>query len=134
MITSQSLDREADIISRYLIGKSASPSARQLYAEAVSSWNTDAKTESRLLKLAFGYPFLIGALDAGLVFCAPQSVLRRRIFVMFAVLEASPDYWDFFLPKKRSLGYLFVIGLSGLRAIYRAIFGVLLIKSLRLAK
>ena len=61
-------------------------------------------------------------------FFKPDSELRRRIYVMFAVLESSPKYHRYFLPQKHSFLYVFVIFLLGIRAILRLVTGFVVVK------
>jgi len=49
---------------------------------------------------------------------------------MFAVLESTPRYSGKFLPRQRGPLYLVVVGFIGVRAILRALGGVLLIKAI----
>ncbi len=42
----------------------------------------------------------VGLLDAGLAVADPHSELRRRLYLMFAILESSPEYHELFLPPR----------------------------------
>lgn len=121
------LEKEAQIFTRYLIGAEANPQAIQLYAAAMSTSKPDS-TDKRLLNFMVAHPGSIGLIDAGLVFHNAASEARRRLYVMFAILEASSEYYDCFLPKKRSPVYIFVIFYAGIRAIIKAGLGLLLVK------
>ena len=121
------LETEARIFTRYLVRRGASAQAVRLYKTAVSGSKPD-KADEKLLNFMRTHPSSIGFIDAGLVFHDPSSEARRRLYVMLAILEASPENHDLFLPKKRSSFYLFIIFFSGGRAILRAACGLLLVK------
>lgn len=92
--------REARLFSRYLGGRAAPPDLLARYTDAIASLGLDAPAgaDARLLAWArAGRPF-IGLLDAGCAVLRPRGNLRRRLLVMTAVLEASPDYADRFIP------------------------------------
>lgn len=125
------LNRQADILTDYLIQKSISNAVvYDLYRTVVTE--KKQQDETKLINFAFRHPSFIPSLDAGLVFVRPESELRRRIYIMFATLESMPEYSNLFLPEKTGTqGFIRVIG-SGIRAVYRAIIGVILLKVARL--
>mgnify|MGYP000229604039 CR=1 FL=1 len=73
----------------------------------------------------------MACIDAGLAFKEPTNNARRKLFIMLAILEASPNYVDAFLSKKFSFLYLFKIIGVGIRAVARAIIGVFIINSIK---
>lgn len=121
------LEKEARMFTRYLIHRGANPQAIRLYQAAMSNSNPDS-TDKKLLNLMLSHPSSIGFIDAGLVFHNSTSEARRRLYVMLAILEASSEYYDCFLPKKRSPIYMLVIAYSGIRAVTKAGLGLLLVK------
>jgi hypothetical protein len=122
-----SLEKEARLFARYLIHKDASPQAIRLYQGAMHD-SKPGSTDRKLLNFMVSHPRSIGLIDAGLVFSDSYSEARRRLYVMFAILEASPEYADYFLPKKRNPFYIVVIGYAGIRAIIKAALGLALVK------
>jgi hypothetical protein len=80
------------------------------------------------MQTALKHPFLLPYLDAHDAFFRPNSELRQRLYLMFSILEASPDFADSFLPRKHSTWYIITIGAYGLRGIYRLIVGTVLVK------
>jgi hypothetical protein len=121
------LEKEARIFTHYLIGRNANAQAIQLYKDAMNNSKPD-EADRKLVDFMTAHPASIGFIDAGLVFHNASSEARRRLYVMFAILEANSEYYDLFLPKKRSPWYVFVIGYSGLRAVLKAGLGLLLVK------
>lgn len=123
------LETEARVFTRYLIGQDANTQAVQLY-EAAMKTSKPNLADQKLLKFMVSHPHSIGLIDAGLIFHDAESEARRRLYVMFAILEASPDYYDSFLAKQRSLFYVVIIAYSGIRAITKAGLGLVLIKAI----
>lgn len=50
---------------------------------------------------------------------------------MFAILEAMPEYAPYFLPRQRSGLYILVVGMVGIRAVAKALLGVVMVKVVR---
>jgi hypothetical protein len=122
-----SLESEAQLFAHYLVGQPANSQAVRLYETAMTGSRPNS-TDRKLLDFMSSHPRSIGLVDAGLVFHDSASEARRRLYVMFAILEASPDYYEHFLPKRRSPFYILVIGYTGARAIIKAVLGILLVK------
>ncbi|MBI3502485.1 MAG: hypothetical protein HY063_11900 [Bacteroidetes bacterium] len=121
--------REAEILSHYLIHQSPSKKEKLLYADAMQKLNIHLSLEEEkkwnfLMKNNWALPFA----DAALAVKNPSSTIRRKIFLMLAILEASPKHCEYFLPKKYSSLYLVTFFFVSIRAIARRIFGSLLLK------
>lgn len=123
-----SAELEAQIFTKYLVKKPATPAVIVLYKQAVRNGDIISKNDRKLLTFMVQHPRLVSLVDAGLVLYRPQSEARRRAYLMLAILEASPDYYDDFLPKQRSFIYPLFIGYSGLRAVAKSLFGVVLVR------
>jgi len=121
------LETEAKVFTHHLVGQDASPQVIQIYKAAMASSKPDA-TAAKLLHFMVRHPFSIGFIDAGLVFHDSTSEARRHLYVLLAILEASTEYGDQFLPKNRNPFYIFIICYSGLRAAIKAVFGLILVK------
>ena len=123
---------QADILTRYLVGRPVqSQTLYSLYEKSLAN-SSQSNTESKLVNFSFSHPRFIPFIDAGLVFLRPTSEMRRRIYIVFSVLESTPEYADFFLPKKHTIvDFLIVFG-TGIRAVFRAIIGIIIIKVARL--
>ena len=52
------------------------------------------------------------------------SVLRWKLMAMSAILEATPDFADTFLPQPRAPWYVVYIGFVALRAALKGAIGV----------
>ena len=119
---------EAKIFSSYLIGCEPTKMAVRLYTKATSIKIEASPSDVRLLQFAHKHPAWIGALDGGLALLRPHSEVRRRIYIMFAILEATPEYAHLFLPQERSKAYALRILAAGIRAGWRGLIGTLIVK------
>ena len=112
--------REPQILSKYLIGKECTEEIATYYAEALGKHNallndSEQKTWDRMLRSGL----YLKLVDSGLAIRHPQSSLRKRIFIMLALMETSPLYTEFFLPQERSLMYIIPLGFrAGVSALY----------------
>jgi hypothetical protein len=70
----------------------------------------------------------IGFVDAGLAVSRPDSVVRTRLLVLSAILEASPELADMFLPTPKPAIYAAYAALVGLRAALKAAIGLVLVR------
>ncbi len=125
-----SLIRQAEVLGRYFLKKHPTDKIKHLYAEIIGKSKGLSRQDQRLLLFATKHHRSLGLIDAGLALMRPDSEVRRRLYIMFALLEASPDYCDYFLPKKRGPFYLFIIVWAGLSALFKAAVGCLLVKAL----
>ena len=73
----------------------------------------------------------MACIDAGLAFKDPNNNVRRKLFTMLAILEASPNYTKYFLSRSFSFFYLVKVGLVGTRAVVRAMIGILIVNSIK---
>jgi hypothetical protein len=125
---------EADRLSKYLVGSAASHGAQQAYWKAVERLGCEMdRAESRAWERMMRSSFLLRCVDAGLALLRPASVLRKRIFIMLAVLETEPSLSDHFLPQERSGFFLVLVILRIVRAVVCSMIGILLVKMWRLA-
>ena len=85
-------------------------------------------SDRRLLRRVAAHPFLLGFVDGGLALRRPTSEVRRRLFVMAAVLETNPRDADRYLPVRRSPLYLVLAGVIAYRAALRAAIGSVLVE------
>lgn len=127
--TTADLTREAHIFSNYLLRKTPSGAAVELYVKAMQANPGELdKSEAKLLNFALKHAWLLSCIDGGLVFVRPHSEVRRRIYTMLSILETTPDFAEDFLPKQRAWWYAFVTLWAGVRGVARAALGVFIIK------
>lgn len=123
------LKLQADIFGRYFLKKQPNDYAVNLYVSTISA-TPDSLTakEQKIIELMVRHPWSIGYFDGGLALISAYSEVRRRLYLTFAILEAQPEYYEYFLPRQRSPFYALFIVLVGLRAIIRAILGTIFLK------
>lgn len=124
-----SLDRQYKILGRYLLKQRPDAKYKQLFIDAVESSGIPiTKADNKLITFCVKHTWSIGFIDAGLALVSPQSELRHRLYLLFAIFESTPDYSDLYLPKKQPWFHIFKIGLVGILAGIKALVGVLMIK------
>ena len=119
---------EVDILTKYLVGKKI----RNEKIYAIYKHLTDGQINDRATSMAFKYPGLLPFLDAGLVFAKTSSDLRRRIHIVFSSLESTPQYAELFMPQKVGFFGTLLLILVGIRGVFRAIVGLVILKALRI--
>jgi hypothetical protein len=123
------LGTEATIFGRYITKQIPSESVCTIYRKAMrANPGTSSAADTRLLAFIYRHPHAIGIIDAGLALVSPQSEIRRRLYVMFSILESTPEHHALFLPKRHSVGGVLFVGFSGLRAVCKAVAGVFMVK------
>lgn len=119
---------EAVRFGRYLTGSVPTEAELGRYADAVGTGRFDAiGRDERTMEFAARHPRLLGIIDGGLGLRRPRSVVRRRLLLMAAILEASPDHSDRYLPVGRSPLYVFYVGFVAVRAAVRGVIGAVLV-------
>jgi nucleoside-diphosphate-sugar epimerase len=130
----QAMLREADFMTRYLLGVCCSHELKIRYAQAIERLKIELDLEERRLwRIVNRYPFLLRIIDGGSALLKRHGGIRRKIYTMLAILEASPEHADLFLPKAYTGLYLLGLVGAGIRAGVSAAAGVLLIKMINLA-
>jgi hypothetical protein len=123
---------EALVFGRYLLQRQPDNCSLALYEQAVAKLSLVLTPEDeQLLQFMLRRPWSIGLIDAGLALLNPHSQVRRKIFVMLAILETQPQYAHLFLPQARGFSYFLSILWIGFRASGKAALGILLVKGLR---
>ena len=95
----ENLSTEARIVSNYLLNQNPSKREIALYIDAVKKTSiTLNKKETRIWSFIMKHPLFIGCIDGALALTDSSNQVRKKIFIMLAVLEASPNYCHLFLP------------------------------------
>jgi hypothetical protein len=120
--------REAAVFSRYITGKGAGEQCLQLYVTAQQKLAIPiTPREQKKLNFILRFPFFMGWIDGALAMVNPEHPIRKKLYVMFSILESSPDFHTSFLPQQRSGGYMITILWTGTRAIFNTLFGFILL-------
>jgi hypothetical protein len=86
------LEKEARLFARYLIDCEAPPEMVDRYINANRKLGTDVVIDfdAKMMEFALTHPWSVPFLDAAAGFLQPNALIRKKIYVMTAVLEASP--------------------------------------------
>jgi len=95
------LEKECRLITRYLIEEEPSQEFISTYIMGNSSLLSDPQLEEDLSIMSFirQYAWVLPFMDAACGILRPRSLLRKKILLMVAILEASPHYINHFLPE-----------------------------------
>lgn len=94
-----SLAREAEVFARYIIGRSPSPAEIERYARGAHTLHGGAAPgEARVVDFAVRRRLALPFLDGACGLMDPDSLLRRKLILMLAILETSPGHADAFEP------------------------------------
>lgn len=123
----------AQAIARHLIGEEALPAETARWREAVGMHGAliEYERDRRLWAMLMRRPALIGVVDAGLALADPHGPVRHRLFLMLAVLEASPQHTPRFLSQPFSRWALSGLALRMAAAALRATIGLVLVLAYR---
>ena len=117
------------VFSHYLIRRLPNETAVLLYEATLKDNKTPLSThDKKLLSFMLRHPATIGPIDAALAITQPQSEIRRRLYVMFSILEAQPDHASLFLSSKRRWWYWLYVLCVGIVAVIKLLVGLILIK------
>ncbi|WP_103071108.1 hypothetical protein [Aquimarina sediminis] len=123
---------EANRITDYLISVPLQEQEQNNYVSAMCQFDFQlTKYEKRLLSNMLKSKWKMACIDGGLAIKDPGNIVRRKIFTMLAILEASPSYTRYFLSRDFSVFYYAKLGIIGVRAIFRALVGVIIIRNIR---
>jgi hypothetical protein len=119
---------ECRIIGNYLVGKPLPPELSQRYIDAHGIlFPSEAATDLSLVRFVRRYPWSLPFLDARLGFLKSDSLLRQKILLMTAILEATPEFTEFFLPNPMSRCKLFFCLIRyGVSAVTKLLIGLIL--------
>ena len=127
-IDENSLLKEAALFSQYLIGEGLSEEETGLYVKAHQLQTFElSNAEKQAILNCVKFPVLISFYDAGFSLLKSQGGFKKKLYVLLAILEASPFHYSKFFPKVTGNNY-FLIFFYGSRAIARALVGFVLVK------
>jgi len=120
---------EAAAYGRYVMGFEIDAAARDAYERAARTLGYDAS--DAMTRFVQRHPWTLPALDAALALTRPDTLLRKKLLLMAAVLETRPEYSAAFLPRDRSWLAATGVAVSILRAGLLAVFGLILARFVR---
>jgi hypothetical protein len=123
------IDKQARQFTYYLIKKEPSKLEVDLYKRALTNNKHELSLrDKRIFDFVDRHSWSIGLIDSSMALTDSRSELRRRLLIMFSILECMPERYDQFIPKRRSHWYWFEILFTSLFSILKAVTGSLLIK------
>jgi hypothetical protein len=126
----EALELEARVFSRYLVGRVAPDGLLARYADAVRTLLAvpGGTADEAILDFVRRHPWSVSLLDAACALVRPRARLREKLLVMAAVLEASTDFAEEFLPRTEP-PLLLLAHLAGLGCLAagRTVAGLLLL-------
>lgn len=119
------LAAEGRMFGRYLVGRVPPVGVVERYVAASRTlFPAPAAPDATVVAFARRHPWSVGFLDAAAGFLRPGSLLRSKILVMAAILEATPEHADDFLPRPvHPLRLGLEIAWHGTLAVARALVG-----------
>ncbi|HTL82663.1 MAG TPA: hypothetical protein VL651_13210 [Bacteroidia bacterium] len=121
--------QEGLVFGKYLLGgKIPSERSLDLYVKFAGLRKSDATPrEKKILSFAARNRWAIGMLDSALAFSKKESLLRKRLLAMTAILETQPEYAHLFLPEEKNWFYNIYIFWVGTRAVMKMVPGKFLL-------
>ncbi len=121
-------EQEAILLTKYLSKKPPLPEVIKLYEKALQTIPFQfSEKEERIWAFCMRQPWALGFIDAGLAFGQTYHPVRKRIYIMLAILETQPAYNDHFLPKERPALYNIYIFLLLVKAFFKLVAGKILL-------
>jgi hypothetical protein len=128
------LRTEARQFSRYLIGAEPSDAlvARYCDANAILFAAPPSPRDRARLAFAAAHPWAIPLLDAALAVSDPTSLFRKKLLVMMAILETTPQFAARTAPRARGLAPTIArVGAAGVSTVLHVAAGLALSAALR---
>lgn len=123
------IEAEARLFARYLVGASPAPEIVARYRDASRTlWPAGpGPRDAALLAFVRRHPWSLGPLDAAAALLDPGGQLRGKILVASALLETTTAHADDFLPRTVSAPVLlWRLAASGTVAVAQAVVGAAL--------
>jgi hypothetical protein len=127
IFSDDTLEKESRLFTRYLLDSEPSQNMIDRYVSANRALVTETGISAgrKVVEYAVTHPWSIPYLDAAAGVLQPDSLLRKKIYIMAAVLEASPRFVSQFLPKSlTAVGLFAVLIVNGLVAGIKMIIGI----------
>ena len=117
---------EAQILGYYLVKDDISSELQERYFSALKFTTISEDFSTVIFNKSLKNKWMIPYFDAAYALIAPNCYFRKRLFLMLAILEATPEYFTLFIQKPITIFGYFKFFLIGFRSIYRALLGLLL--------
>lgn len=127
------LRTEALVFGRYLVGREPSEDLVDRYRRANERlFGSPGPEEQVIIDFALRRPWSLPMLDAALGLTQSASLLRKKLLVMTAIVETTPEYLDSTEQRAVGLSQLALrVGVAGARVAYHVAGGLALSALLR---
>jgi len=127
------LRTEAIVFGRYLVDREPSHDLIERYRRANEElFAGHGGEDAAVLAFARTHPWSVPMLDAAAGLRGGASLLRKKLLVMTAILETTPEYVERTEPRSVGLPLLAVrLGVAGARTAFHAATGLALTAALR---
>lgn len=123
----QALEVEARLFGRCLVGRVPSQALIDRYCAANRELVSDSAVarDAALLRFVRRHPWSLSLLDAACALLRPEGALRTKMLIMTAVLEASTECAEDFLPRETGpVGLVLGLANHGVVALLRMLAGL----------
>jgi len=128
----EQLFKEGQIFGKYILGKEINKKTIEYYVNSFEASPMEIIDKEQLLvNKAVNKSWKLPYYDGALSLKNPNHLLKQKLLRMFAILETRPEYAEYFLGKNFPKGYIFKIGLIGIRGIFRAVVGLIILPKTR---
>src|SRR5687768_6123484 len=118
--------QEALVFGKYLVGQVPDEHSIGLYSDAMKKAPVPLSVkEQRLVRFMVRNKWSVGLVDAALAMFGKNSNVRRKLFVMLAILEVSPAHVQKFIPGKTPALHA---AWAGARSVLKSFLGFFLIR------
>ncbi len=101
-VVDDNLEIEGRVFGRYLVGRTPSDTLVERYCEANRTLfaTPPADHDAAVIAFARRHSWSVGLLDAAAGLLRAGGPLRSKLLILAAILEASPDFSEDFLPRQ----------------------------------
>ena len=122
------LETEAKIFCTYFSVQHPSIQLIQQYVKGCQQLRlTGSSDEELLLKKIIKHPWTLPFADAAHSFPNKSTLLRKKLLLVFALLETSPEHHKHFRTEDRSVLYWLLMIITGVQAILKWILGKIIL-------
>lgn len=119
---------EAHVFSAYLLKQEVSEEILLRYSDACKKLNLTGNTsEEKTIKTIIRNPGLLPFADAALAFGNGKHLLRRKLFIMLAILETCPEFYSHFNTQEKSSGKWLAFFFRGCSAVFKMVIGKIIL-------
>lgn len=125
------IEKQAKQFTYYLIKRQPTKLEIDLYKRAIANNKHGISLkDEKVLEFVNRHGWSIGLIDSCMALTNPHSEMRRRLLIMFSILECMPERYDQFIPKRHSSWYWLVVLYTCVEDVLKAAAGSVLLKAI----